>query len=870
MRKSALAVVFVLCLSVMCAQCFIGSEQVGGQSIPFAIIGHVYDADGQTLLAGANVNITNLATGEYVETMADDGSYMADNSQFPSGIADGAEIRVHAYLEDRYGENQTSANTDNPFSQCDVYTLSDKPRIDHMPPVLVNEESQTDFSAIMVDDIGIVGAELRIFCSDGENQSTYGMEQDGQDARVWAKRVHIDFLFWPAFNYTITATDGRYNVSSGPHMVWVRDSQPPIIDVNLHDQKENEDYYVYAWDDHELAGGNVTYSGNSIPFNLNSTLLGSPHAVVPGQDLQMPNFTFTVSAWDLNNTISQTYTLNVTDGTPPSLVPNFTANPQANSVNITLAWDGASDNVAVGGYLLQRSTDNQSWQYIDGHHWNGSILGPSSTTYVDSNCEPLTKYYYRIRAYDTAESANMGDWTEANATTSDANPPVINHTLINYWPEDNDLQINATITDDAAVSSASLWYGSATQGTTIPMTFDGTNWKATIPGTEVQPTYIYYIISATDGTYWKSSRMYSTFINDTTPPSSVSASISLYTTNIGEQIPCIRWDNATDNTRVEYYVWAVQEQSFAQAPETYQQMAAQPSYYSYAEPETHYYFALAAVDEWENIGPWTYLDIETPAWDEEGPSITHNPPSSAKKGENLRIEAIITDQTGIYEAWLFYWADGGEGDWQRMQYSGGSLWRASIPFSAMEGDSINYYLLAMDLRAVESTLSNETSPFTIDLVGREVPASLVPASYTQNMTPGENMTVELNLTIGANSTWYFYLDMPEAEHSTLRLGNTSIPMDGVSPLFLQNGTYALNLTMQFPLEHNQTAAGILYVNQSDADNNVQAALTFTGEEGVVQEEKNWLPHVFLGAVVVLLVVGALMAKYLRPKRKWEE
>lgn len=82
------------------------------------------------------------------------------------------------------------------------------------------------------------------------------------------------------------------------------------------------------------------------------------------------------------------------DSTPPSTPANFTGSYSQSAVDIR--WDGATDDVGLAGYQLERSLDNSTWQKLG----ENDVI--EDTIYADYNVSFQTKYYYRIRAMDQA------------------------------------------------------------------------------------------------------------------------------------------------------------------------------------------------------------------------------------------------------------------------------------------------------------------------------------------------------------------------------------------------------------------------------------------------------------------------------------
>lgn len=105
-----------------------------------------------------------------------------------------------------------------------------------------------------------------------------------------------------------------------------------------------------------------------------------------------------------------TATISATSGdmTPPTAPTNFTAVPSSENKSVQLSWSAATDNIAVTGYLLERSTDAENWKTIN---------NDSATGFTDENISSdIPYYYYRLRAQDAA--GNLSEATSSNFETS--------------------------------------------------------------------------------------------------------------------------------------------------------------------------------------------------------------------------------------------------------------------------------------------------------------------------------------------------------------------------------------------------------------------------------------------------------------------
>jgi hypothetical protein len=95
---------------------------------------------------------------------------------------------------------------------------------------------------------------------------------------------------------------------------------------------------------------------------------------------------------------------------------------------------------------------------------------------------------------------NWGPYAQANFTI-DSTPPVITHTPVTVATESQDVQINATVTDNYGVSAVRLYYKKHTESTYLVMSMTkttGDNYTATIPGSVVTAAGVDYYIEAYD------------------------------------------------------------------------------------------------------------------------------------------------------------------------------------------------------------------------------------------------------------------------------------------------------------------------------------------------------------------------------------
>lgn len=91
------------------------------------------------------------------------------------------------------------------------------------------------------------------------------------------------------------------------------------------------------------------------------------------------------------------------DTTAPTLTGSITATPSTNT--LALAWNAATDNVAVTGYDIEHGLTTS--------YGTAATSVTNSTTL--SGLTASTLYYFRVRAYDAA--GNKSEWITGSATT---------------------------------------------------------------------------------------------------------------------------------------------------------------------------------------------------------------------------------------------------------------------------------------------------------------------------------------------------------------------------------------------------------------------------------------------------------------------
>lgn len=235
------------------------------------------------------------------------------------------------------------------------------------------------------------------------------------------------------------------------------------------------------------------------------------------------------------------------DASPPSQVNDLRVNGTVSWNTIPLAWDPATDNVAILRYVIERDTDGSGFVLL-----NNNVVG---TSYTDTGLAERTTYTYRTYAVDTA--LNQGPVSNTLVVTTPAQPADTTPPTI---------PANLVLTGEAWYDSVPLqWDQSTDTGTGIKeynvyrkLTSEpDTEWKfivavaaPTVTYTDVgplQPNTSYdFAVSAVDNVSNESARSttLSTLVQgDVTPPA---APAGIFTSNLTSTRIDVSWNKSTD------------------------------------------------------------------------------------------------------------------------------------------------------------------------------------------------------------------------------------------------------------------------------------------------------------------------------------
>ncbi|MEO7364551.1 MAG: fibronectin type III domain-containing protein [Candidatus Saccharimonadales bacterium] len=243
-----------------------------------------------------------------------------------------------------------------------------------------------------------------------------------------------------SYSYTVQAYDaaGNSSTQSAPYVTSSSaDVTPPSAPTNLRATTVLDTSISFAWD---ASTDDVAVTGYKL--YRDGALIGTTTVTSYTDTGLQPvtQYSYTIKAYDAANNVSlASAALVVTtayDTTAPT-VPTNLRTTAITDTTISLAWDLASDNVAVTGYDLYRG---------------GSLITTTTgTSFTDSGLATDTAYSYRIRAHDASSNNSAQSSPLATATIPDTVAPATPANLVSA----SQTTTSVSLSWDAATDDAS-------------------------------------------------------------------------------------------------------------------------------------------------------------------------------------------------------------------------------------------------------------------------------------------------------------------------------------------------------------------------------------------------------------------------------
>ncbi|MDB5169466.1 MAG: hypothetical protein JWO41_822 [Candidatus Saccharibacteria bacterium] len=268
------------------------------------------------------------------------------------------------------------------------------------------------------------------------------------------------------YTYTVRAYDAANNESPDSAALPVTtayDTTPPSAPTGLTSPSQTDTTVSLSWTastDNVAVNGYEVYRGNTLLTTTYATNYTDTGRAVN------TSYAYHIVALDSSgnpSADSAAYTVStLTDQTAPT-TPGNPQSPNQTTTGVDLAWDAASDDVAVSGYRIYR---------------DGTFIGTSvSTMYSDPGLHYNTTYHYTVTAVDAHPNESTASVVLAISTLPDTAVPSVALTAPASGNNQLTFTISATASDDLDLNRVEF-YADATRISTIysaPFSF---NWNS--------------------------------------------------------------------------------------------------------------------------------------------------------------------------------------------------------------------------------------------------------------------------------------------------------------------------------------------------------------------------------------------------------
>jgi hypothetical protein len=446
------------------------------------------------------------------------------------------------------------------------------------------------------------------------------------------------------------------------------------------------------WQGYSLDGAaNVTLTGNTVLSGLSQ---GSHSLSVYAND--------TSGNWG-SDSVSFTIkkkTIPIINWPPKPVTNNDPTNITGDSMS--LSWT-RNEDFDFRKYVVYCSTSfNDLGQKVD------EITDKSDTTYQMTGLAEGTTYYCIVRVYDSG-----GLFSDSNQVSGKTNSPP-NPVILSDPTEitNASMSLSWTRNEDSDFDKYVL-YCSTSQGLVgqkVVETSDRSDTSHEVTGLSDNTTYYCVVRVYDSGGLSSDSNQVSARTEKTIPPDNrppVLTILSPTNTTYGESSVELTW---LTNEPLSWAGYSLNGGAITTISGNL----------TIADLENaEYVLELIGTDLAGNNGSDVVaFTIYTVVPDTESPEITHTPVTGVVEATPIEISAIITDETGVSEAWLYY-RKGGITDYALLEMlsSGGDAYTAMIPASFVDDEKIEYYILASDgvNEATHPSVDPTAGPHVVDV-----------------------------------------------------------------------------------------------------------------------------------------------------------
>ncbi len=255
------------------------------------------------------------------------------------------------------------------------------------------------------------------------------------------------------YNFRCVARNALGNETSSLPVDTMVDTQPPSASIQAQPYA-NATSFAVSWSGSDsesgIAGYAVRYKAGASEYSSWSTDPQSASAVFGQDGLPLPlqnNVTYRLKATAMdragNARESSELPVMVDTGKPSCSIQDLPASQP--SSDFTVSWSGSDGESGIMKFVVEQRT---------GSVWSQLYSGPDASKEILNAQDGI--YRFRCRSVDNAN--NLGELSPEKNTTVDMNPPDAQINFSSAVYVNDNLNVNAVITDSIRVSKATLFY----------------------------------------------------------------------------------------------------------------------------------------------------------------------------------------------------------------------------------------------------------------------------------------------------------------------------------------------------------------------------------------------------------------------------
>jgi hypothetical protein len=311
-----------------------------------------------------------------------------------------------------------------------------------------------------------------------ENNKTGSWEQLTSSPNAIGTFTFSNAVNGVTYSFQCTATN-QMGTPSGYSSIksTMVDTVPPTVSISVSSTVVNTTTFLVSWsgDDSESGISNFTLfykTGSGSYSQWPQVFKPSETSAVFGQNgvpvIPQNGITYTLkvrASDNAGNTKESNETSVLVDTAKPTCTVQDMPAYQPSS-DFTVTWSGTDGESGIKEYIVEQRTGSSWVQFYRGSGTSNDMLNANDGV-----------YRFRCRAIDNAN--NMGDLSSEKSTSVDINPPSADINFSSSVYVNDNLNINARVTDAIKVSSVTLYYNNTAVNGTVATNPNQSIWDVT-------------------------------------------------------------------------------------------------------------------------------------------------------------------------------------------------------------------------------------------------------------------------------------------------------------------------------------------------------------------------------------------------------